>query len=243
MAFYEKNFRIDYDKVNKNNKMTNKAFLNIFQEIGAMHSDSVGYGLNDASKTNLAWIILNWKLKIFSRPKWNTNIKVKTWSSGIEKSHVYRDYEMYDDNGTLLAIATSKWVVCDITTGRISRITEEMANAYESEFIRVFDEFDEKLKESEDYDFSKNFIVSRRDIDTNNHMNNLCYLDYAIEVLPEDIFENVDFTNIEIMYKKATLLNEPFCVLYKKISDSESNIVIKTDDLTGIHCIIKLKTD
>ena len=41
-----------------------------------------------------------------------------------------------------------------------------------------------------DYLFKKDYYIQRRDIDINEHMHNLNYLDMAYEILPEDIYKN-----------------------------------------------------
>ncbi len=43
-------------------------------------------------------MLLYWKIKIYSRPKWNTKLIVKTWPRKIEKVSSWRDFEVYDEN-------------------------------------------------------------------------------------------------------------------------------------------------
>lgn len=78
----------------------------------------------------------------------------------------------------------------------------------------------------------------RRDIDTNNHVHNSNYLEIANELLPEDIYENTEFKDIEIMYKHEAVYGDKTKSFYY----NENNIhyiVIKSEDLSKIHCIIK----
>ena len=66
----------------------------------------------------------------------------------------------------------------------------------------------EKLKEPEISEITFDYIVQRRDVDTNHHVNNLHYLDYAYEALPNDVYINNDFKNVEIMYKHEAKLGD-----------------------------------
>lgn len=79
MDVYSQNFTVTLPDVGENSCLTNKGFLRMFQEIGAIHSGQFGYGLNDAKETGLFWIILNWKLEVFQRPKWNEVLSISTW--------------------------------------------------------------------------------------------------------------------------------------------------------------------
>ena len=80
MDIYSYNLKINFSDVGENNRLSNKGILRLMQEVAGLNSDSKGYGLNDTPRTGLAWLILNWKLKVFSRPKWNTILIVKTWT-------------------------------------------------------------------------------------------------------------------------------------------------------------------
>ena len=106
---------------------------------------------------------------------------------------------------------------------------------------RVFNSEIEKLKEPDHFDCQTNYTILRRDIDTNLHVNNLNYLLFAYEALPKEVFDNSDFENIDIMYKKQCLLGDQIICFYTKISDNEHIITIKSHDLKILHSIIKLK--
>ena len=131
-----KDFETGLKDVGKNSEITNKAILEIFENIAAKHADDVGDGLNDLDTMKNVWIILDWKVKIIKRPKYGQNLNVLTWGREIRKCYIYRDFEMYDDDNDLCAIATSKWVSVNMKTRRIVRLTEERIAKYENEYGR-----------------------------------------------------------------------------------------------------------
>ena len=113
MDIYTQDFIVTLPDVGTNNSLTNKGFLRMFQEIGAVHSSKFGYGLNDSKKTGLFWIILNWKLEVFQRPKWNEVLSISTWCTHHTHIYFYRDYQVCNSSGEVVAIATSKWILFD----------------------------------------------------------------------------------------------------------------------------------
>ena len=115
----EQDYRIKLSEIGKENKITNKAILGDLEDIGGIHSNIAGYGILDIPQTKLSWVLLDWKLKIIRRPKYSEKIKIKTWSKNAIKFYTYRDFEVYDENGQVIAIATSKWVLLDIDKGKI----------------------------------------------------------------------------------------------------------------------------
>lgn len=60
---YETDFVIQLGDISDKNALTNKAILRYMQEAGALHSDSVGHGLNNCQEDALAWLLLRLELK------------------------------------------------------------------------------------------------------------------------------------------------------------------------------------
>lgn len=238
MAVFEYNFNLNIRDINNKTELTNKAILSFFEDVGGYQSDNVGYGLKDIEKTKISWVLLHWKIQVFKKIKYGDNITVKTWSRGSKRACCFRDYEIYNKNNELCVIGTSKWALIHLENG-LMRLTDELINKYQTEEKCVFDSFDfEKLPEPENYSNCFEYIVERRDIDINNHMHNICYLDLAYEALPEDVYENENFNNVEIMYKTAALLGDKLKCYYSKINN-EHFVVIKSET-EQLRCIIKL---
>ena len=174
-------FRVGLTLLNKKNEISNKGILSILEDAAEMHSASVGYGVTDIEKTDLSWALLNWKVRIFRRAKHGENLKVETWSRPSNKLHFFRDFELYDSNGNIIAIASSKWVLIDKYTHKIVKLSDEIENIYQPENKTVFDDEESialpKLKEIDNYSVSLFYKIRRADIDINEHVNNLCYLD------------------------------------------------------------------
>lgn len=231
---------VKYLDVDKNKKLGNRAIVNYLQDTAVYHADSLGDGVNSVDKTHTVWLLLNWKIRVFDRPKCEDKIKINTWARKMEKCYSLRDFEIFSGNNKV-AIATSRWVLVNAKTGKIERVSEELKEKYNLIDQCVFeDKMVEKLKEPENMELMYEDTIGRTRIDTNNHLNNLYYLDYAIESLPEDVYENSTFNNIEIMYKKEIKYKEKIKCLYK-YENNEHIVAIKSEDLKTLHAIIKLK--
>ena len=237
----EQDYRIKLSEIGKENKITNKAILGDLEDVGGIHSNIAGYGILDIPQTKLSWVLLDWKLKIIRRPKYSEKIKIKTWSKNAIKFYTYRDFEVYDENGQVIAIATSKWVLLDIDKEKIVKISDEVLNKYEPELEKsVFDISEiEKLQEPENYISEVEYTVKKSDIDVNNHMHNLNYLELANEALPEDVYNEQELNNVRINYKKEIKLGETVKCKYS-FENNTHIIVIKSKDEKVIHAIIKL---
>ena len=141
----------------------------------------------------------------------------------------------------MIAIATSKWALLDAKTMSLIKIPNEVIAPYEIETKKVFGEEPEpnKIMIPNEISSVSNYIVQRKDIDINGHVHNVTYMDIAYEVLPEEVYNNIDCSSFEIMYKKETKLGETVKCFYSKI-DNTHYIVMKTEDEKAVHCIVKL---
>lgn len=240
MNLYERNFHVEICDIDTKNKLTNYGILRMMQEIAADHSDNLGISINHIDEKPYTWLLLNWKLKVFSRPAWNSELIVRTWPSSSDKLYSYRDFEIYTKNNELVAQGTSKWVLINLNTLNIEKTSQEILDIYKPSDTHIFEEPISKLKEPANSNFTKSYIITRNDLDINGHANNLSYLKIAINILPEDIYENVDFKDIEIMYKKECKFNDEVTCIYSKEGDTYT-IAIKSKDLSTLHCIIQMK--
>ncbi len=238
---YKEKFKIGLKDVWKGEEVSNIAILEYLENIAAYHSDSVGYGVNTTKQTNLNWLLLDWKVKVLKRPKYGQELEIYTWSRKIEKFYAYRDFEIYDEQMNLCAIATSKWLLVNSKTGKISRVDSEMAEKYQSEIDKMVFENEEITKMNIPENFENEIIyqVQRRDIDVIGHMHNLYYLDIAYEALPKDIYEERPFDNVRIMYKKETKLGEKVVGKYSNV-EGKNVVVIQSEDGKVLHSIIEL---
>ena len=240
MAFIEHDFRLTIRDINDKTELTNKGILSFFEDIGGLHSDIAGYGLRDIEETKISWVLLNWKIKVLKRIVYDGEpIKVKTWSRNAVRACTFRDFELYNSKGELCVIGSSKLTLIHLENGLI-RITPDLIAKYNPEDKAVFDDFDfKKLQEPAEYSSVYKYTVSRRDIDINNHMHNLNYLDLAYDALPKEVYESNSFDNVEIMYKNGAKLYEKLKCFYSNIYN-EHFITIKSEDEKILHAIVKL---
>lgn len=241
MTVFTYAYKIRYSDVGVDNKLTLKALVSILQESAISHSNSVGFGINNANETHLAWLLLNWKVQMFSHPHCEEELTVKTWPRVFDRLYSFRDFEVYDKDNNLVAIASSKWFPIDTVTKKIKKITSEITAPYGEPVVKsVFKEpFKDKIVVPEDLELNFNYTIQRRDIDTNGHVNNLHYIDFALETLNESIYNENEFNNLEIIYKKEIKYNEKINCYYS-LEDNKHIVTIKNEDNSIVHAIVQL---
>lgn len=241
MAVFEKKYEVEIGHIGKSNLLTNHGILSMLENIACFHSHTLGYGINQAANTHVSWVLLHWKVSVFKRVTYGSTLTIKTWARSNNIVFTLRDFEIYDENDDLICIASSKWTLINTETKGIMKISDDIISCYNPEEKSVFNEESiTKLKEpvlpkSPSYTFN----VQRRDIDFNQHMHNLYYLDYAYEALPQNIYESEESNKFEIMYKSGAKLGSKISCYYLQ-ENNEHFIVMKSLEDNKLHAIIKL---
>ena len=237
----EHKFYIGMRDIDSKNYITDKGLLAALEDTGGIHSELAGFGIIDLPKTHKFWMILSWHVEIIRRPKYNETITIHTWSKPCKKIYVYRDFEVFDEDGNLIATAGSKWVFMDMDNSSIIRANDEMLKSYQIELEKSSTDISvlDKLKEPKSYSNAVSYIINREMIDINGHVHNLDYLDLAYKALPENAYLK-EFKKIDIMYKKEIKLDEKVKCLYSNESNVHT-VVIKSEDETILHSIIKFE--
>ena len=239
MAIFEKDFEIGVRHISNANLLSNYGILCLLEDIGCFHSDIVGYGITQTPKTHLSWVLLHWKVSVFKRVPFGAKITVKTWARPSNNISTLRDFEIYDEKQNLICIASSKWVLVNIDSKHITKISNDIIDCYKPEIKSVFDEEDIiKLKEPNNSTLKFSFKVLRKDIDFNEHMHNLNYLSYSYDALPKNIYMNDNINKFEIMYKTSAKLGD-IVDCYYSFENGYHYVVMKSDN--KLCAIIKFK--
>lgn len=222
---------IAYSDIGPDQRLSQSGMLRILQEAASIASDDVGYGLKDIPRTGVHWILTAWRLELKRRPVWRTPLRVETWPRMTEGFACDRNFLAYEDGGQV-AEAASRWILVSAKTGKPVRITDAERTAYRRHASDrdVFNGAPLPHNGSTPPGAAVTFetTAGRRDIDTNNHVNNLHYLDYAIEALPEEIYQNLPAT-VEIVFRRQILLGTPIRCLYAQTPDGRHQVEIQSE--------------
>lgn len=241
---YKNVYTVGLEDVGLDCLATNKAIMTIMEDIGGLHSATVGYGLADVEKSGLAWVLLDWNIKIMKRPKYQEQIKACTWSRKHNTACAYRDFEILSSDGDVLSAATSRWVLIELEKRRPQRLTEEIISLYQGEPEKSA--LNEEMKSIvypkgffDSYDvYSRKYEVLRRDIDTNMHMHNLSYLEAAYETLPLEVYNKGECNNIRISYKKEIMYGDE--IVCKYVHTEGKEVVCFQDTEGAVRAVVEL---
>lgn len=219
--------RVRFSEIDHTRKITVPSIINYFQDCSTFQSEDIGVGLDVLSKKKKAWILTYWQIVIDHYPKMNDKIQVSTWASKFKGMLAERNFCMTDENGEKAAYAQSVWVYMDVEKGRPVRPDQEELDAYGQCEPLEMDYESRKIALPEGCMSLEPFPVRRYHIDTNEHVNNCQYVQFAMELLPKDQVIH----QVRVGYKKSAVLGD---VIYPKYAKETDRTVIELCDENGV---------
>lgn len=225
---------------NKDGTMKLEAVLKILENAGNKHSDSCGDNILAGSNNGVTWVLTDWYVEAESFPKYGDKIVARTWSQNPDSIFgCPRDFEFYA-NDKLCIKGTTHWVLFDLNKGRPAKIEQELISKYQPENVSVFTEKKiTKINLPETFTSEVEIKPRRNDIDFNDHVHNLVYVDYAMEALPEEIYKAHDYKSIRINYKTAVKSESKIVAKYAFFE--EKHTVCIYDDSGELKTIILIQ--
>lgn len=201
---YTDNFTIGYFGTDANLLLSPSSLAVYFQDFAISHSDSLGYTLDRLAELKRGWAITNWHINVLRYPKCGETITISTWSSKCRRMQAERSFSVYDDNGSVICTAVSRWIFMDLEKRKPALIEEDMEEAYACELLPAIEGERYVMPKgvSETLYSERVFTVTRRDTDTNGHTNNTKYIEWAIDDIPDDIYKDYVSTDIKVVYRK-----------------------------------------
>lgn len=201
---YRKRKQVSYQQLDTMGRMTPAAIVLELQDAGTAHSDCLGFDFNYMASSKKGWAVINWHICIQKIPRANEMTNMFTWNDKIKRMQASRSYRISDDTGNTMVEAISRWVFMDLETRHPSTVPQEMIDKYHTglesaipneKYLMPKPNLGEEIN-------TREFVVTRRDTDSNGHANNVKYLEWAMDDVADDIYEDMDLFDIRIIYRK-----------------------------------------
>ncbi|GLJ14400.1 hypothetical protein SUGI_0232620 [Cryptomeria japonica] len=216
---YKENFTIRCYEVGVNRTATIEAVANLLQEVACNHAQSVGFSTDGFATTptmrkhRLIWVTARMHIEVYKYPVWGDVVEIETWCQAEGKIGTRRDWILKDaTTKVVIGRATSTWVMMNQDTRRLSRVTDEVRDEYMIYCPKVsrlaFPEENSnsskkipKLKDPAEH--SRSGLMPRRaDLDMNKHVNNVTYIGWVLESMPQEVLESHELQTITLDYRR-----------------------------------------
>jgi len=196
--YFEKQFELRYFEMNKFGEASSTAILTLLEETAADHCYSINHSLFDLEKQNIGWVLVSGIMEMDYYPGYKEKIVIRTWLSKYSTIKGFRENIIFNEQGRIIGRAKGLWVFFDIDRRRPIQIPDDIKDKWlyiNEECINH--DITKKIDIIDSSDHIKKFKINRFDVDTNLHVNNIRYLQWLIESIPEDIIDNFYLHSID----------------------------------------------
>lgn len=191
--------------------------MRLCQEVSTEQCNLMGATKQAFDENNQAFVLVRSHIKIDKLPKYNDEVTITTWANGNKGAIFIRNFTFHDKENNLILTVATTWVLINTESRKIIKPNMFFIKSDYCETQPVKVEVAEKLKISCELTDICNYIVTKRDIDWNMHMNNTVYIDLCHNYSGINC---VDVKEVLINYNKEILLNQN--VLLKSHSDNDT---------------------
>lgn len=161
------------------------AVANFLQDAAGCHAHALGVSIEQLQPRHLTWVLVRLRLQLDRHLVWQDRLRIHTWPSCQERLISQRDFLLFDDNdgGEIGRCATS-WVLMDLRRWRPQRLAALPRPLPTPDVPRVMAEAPDKIEAPTEFTHHHLFQVGHRDLDRNGHVNNVRYIEWALETVP-----------------------------------------------------------
>ncbi|RXJ99469.1 acyl-ACP thioesterase [Arcobacter sp. CECT 8986] len=189
--YFDKEFELRFFEMNRLGEASPITVLMLLQETAAEHCDYAGHNLLSLMSENLGWVLLSGVMQMYRYPLYKEKIIIRTWISKYYAVRGVRENIIYDKDYNIIGRARGLWLFYDIKRRRPRKIEPDFLEIWSSyKQISLNKSLTNKIEPLNSFEYQKEFKVNKYDTDTNKHVNNLRYLQWLLESLPDDIQNN-----------------------------------------------------
>jgi len=218
--------RVGYSETSTDGRISIVSIVNHMQNTSSYEYYQLGTSFDFLRELGQVWILNSWQIVFEKRPKVYEDISIRTWAYDYSDVFGYRNYVLEDANGEVCAYANSVWVMTDAKTGRPTKALERSRIGYSGEPRFEMDYQDRKIIMPIDMEEIESFYVKRNQLDTHLHVNNVKYIEMALQYLPEDF----ELKQLRIQYIRSAILGDKITA---KLTNKDGKIYISLDSDEG----------
>ena len=232
---FSKQYTINIYDVDANYKCKYSSLMNYLWDVVVSQSDALGetdHGLVN----NCVWVLLKYDLNILEYPKFRDTITVETDIVGIKKLYGYRSFTIKNSEGQIIVSGISTAILIDLAKRRPVKMSPEQCKVYgiekELEEPLPLDDFI-KFEEAK---YIQDYSIRHSDIDVNRHVNNVKYIQMAVDTLPKELLNTYEISSMKVFFKKEAT-EDSTLHLCSNIMEHEEH------ELTTVHTISDSSSD
>ncbi|MBW6411799.1 acyl-[acyl-carrier-protein] thioesterase [Clostridium weizhouense] len=227
---FSKDYEIHYYEVDYKLRCKLSSIIDFICDVGTHQSESVGGGMEYCLNNNCAWVFYKYDIKMYRYPKYAETINLTTQAVGFKRFYGLRKYFIRDSEGILIGEALALFFLINIEKRRPMRIQKEQYDFYGVDRDMEHNVKMDGIEKVDEEQFHREFQTRYSDIDSNKHVNNVKYIEWAMEAVPLEVVKDYELSRIKVIFEKETTYGD-------KISATATVEQVDENSLKSYHKI------
>lgn len=122
---------IGAESIDRNGHVNNQEYVRWMQDVATAHSTALGWSFDRYLENGITWVIRSHFIE-YLRPAFKDDaVLLATWVAGMDAQTSPRKYRFVRaHDGKTLVEAETRWVFCDLQTGRPRDIPDSVRDAF-----------------------------------------------------------------------------------------------------------------
>lgn len=234
--------KVPYDGIKPDLTLSFARLMSILQETAISHSNSTIMPMSWYLENHLGFLLTNWDVHVKKYPSLYEEITVYTWPVSFKGVSAQRSFLAFCKDGTEVVAANTRWAFADLSKRRPVKVPPELAETYGRTFETPYEpDYVFPILEGYAQIGSMPFTALRGDIDSNLHVNNIKYIEWAMNCVPQDLYDSKSVYKMKTQYKKELKLNDRILLETYKNGDEIITLIKSDDDNRTLHAGIYTK--
>lgn len=235
MRIYETKHEILDDEIDVTGKLTLPKILSLSIGVSTKQSLAYGVGPEYTHAVGLGWVVLQHVITINRRPESGETMTISTHGKEFNPFLAKRDYTFVDEQGYKIIQVDSLYTMMDMKKRKMARIPTDLVDVFDPDRVKRVPHPDkpDRIAEDEAITCEQAYQVRYSDIDSNQHVNNARYLDWAQDPLGMDFLRTHEPKEVNIKFEHEVRWGEMIDVKIAQQADETKHQIWYGDELSA----------
>ena len=187
---------------------TPASLCNYLQEAAGNHAFALKVSVEQLHDRNLTWMLSRLRLEMDRLPSWRDTVVVETWPSGTRGPLAIREFLLRDEKRLEIGRASTAWLLIDVNRRRPSRLPPDVLALRHPDSPSVMPFPSDRLDGPAFPTIEEEVAVHWSDMDVNEHVNNVRYVSWAVDTLPQSIVGEHRLTHLAVDFIGETRVGD-----------------------------------
>lgn len=198
--FWQEVYPVRSYDVDARGRLSVIAICNFLQDAAGCHAHALGVSIDQLRPLHLTWVLIRMRLELTHDLAWQDRMTLQTWPSHQERLISQRDFLLSDGEGREVGCCITSWVLMDLQRWRPQRLAALPKPLPMPDRPRALATSPAKLDAPEGVTHEQAFRVGHRDLDRNGHVNNVRYVEWALETVPIQVLNTCRLDTLDINF-------------------------------------------